>query len=154
MHVQSCLTVCNTMDYNPSGSSVHGIFQARILEWVAIPFSNNNYKPVRLHSRLETCQIQKEECKMANKKKREQINCTSIKVQKRRENNNKSNTTFLTQNKSTNQSCKVHESAKSYKHILQKSTQDMNLFKMNLIFRINIRFKIYIIMKLNSQRRT
>jgi len=27
------------MDYNPSGSSVHGLFQARILEWVAISFS-------------------------------------------------------------------------------------------------------------------
>ena len=28
---QSCLTLCNPMDYSPSGSSVHGIFQARIL---------------------------------------------------------------------------------------------------------------------------
>ena len=36
---QSCLTLCNRMDCNPSGSSVHGIFQARILEWVAISFS-------------------------------------------------------------------------------------------------------------------
>ena len=56
--------------------------------------------------------------------------------------------TFPTQNKSTNQSYKAHESAKGYKHILQKSTQEMNLFKMNLIFRINIRFKTCIIMKL------
>ena len=31
-------TLCNSMDYNPSGSSVHGIFQARILEWVAISY--------------------------------------------------------------------------------------------------------------------
>ena len=36
---QSCLTHCNPMDYSPPGSSVHGIFQARILEWVAIFFS-------------------------------------------------------------------------------------------------------------------
>ena len=36
---QSCLTLCNPMDYSPQGSSVHGILQARILEWVAIPFS-------------------------------------------------------------------------------------------------------------------
>ena len=35
---QSCLTLCDPMDYNPSGSSVHGILQARILEWVVIPF--------------------------------------------------------------------------------------------------------------------
>ena len=33
--VQSCLTLCDPMDYSPPGSSVHGIFQARILEWVA-----------------------------------------------------------------------------------------------------------------------
>ena len=33
---QSCLTLCDPMDCNPPGSSVHGILQARILEWVAI----------------------------------------------------------------------------------------------------------------------
>ena len=32
---QSCLTLCNPMDCNPPGSSVHGILQARIVEWVA-----------------------------------------------------------------------------------------------------------------------
>ena len=36
---QSYLTLCDPIDYNPPGSSLHGIFQARILEWVAIPFS-------------------------------------------------------------------------------------------------------------------
>ena len=36
---QSCSTLCNPMDYKPPGSSVHGILQARILEWVAISFS-------------------------------------------------------------------------------------------------------------------
>ena len=34
---QSCPTLCNPMDYGPPGSSVHGILQGRILEWVAIP---------------------------------------------------------------------------------------------------------------------
>ena len=34
---QSCLTLCNPMDCSLPGSSVHGILQARILEWVAIP---------------------------------------------------------------------------------------------------------------------
>ena len=34
---QSCLTLCNPMDCNLPGSSVHGILQARILEWVAMP---------------------------------------------------------------------------------------------------------------------
>ena len=36
---QSCPTLCNPMDCSPPSSSVHGILQARILEWVAISFS-------------------------------------------------------------------------------------------------------------------
>ena len=35
---KSCLTLCDPMDCSPPGSSVHGFLQARILEWVAIPF--------------------------------------------------------------------------------------------------------------------
>ena len=35
----SCLTLCDYADYSPPGSSVHGISQARLLEWVAISFS-------------------------------------------------------------------------------------------------------------------
>ena len=38
--LQSCLTLCDLMDCSPPGSSVHGILQARTLEWVAISFSN------------------------------------------------------------------------------------------------------------------
>ena len=38
---QSCLTLCDSMDCSPPGSSVHGILQARIPEWVAISFSND-----------------------------------------------------------------------------------------------------------------
>ena len=38
---QSCPTLSDPMDYGLPGSSVHGIFQARVLEWGAIPFSNN-----------------------------------------------------------------------------------------------------------------
>ena len=39
---QSCLTLCDPIDCNLPGSSVHGIFQARILEWVAISFSRGS----------------------------------------------------------------------------------------------------------------
>ena len=39
--LQLCPTLCNPMDYSLPGSSVHGIFQARILEWVAMPFSRD-----------------------------------------------------------------------------------------------------------------
>ena len=39
---QSHPTLCDPMDYNALGSSVHGIFKARILEWVVIPFSRGS----------------------------------------------------------------------------------------------------------------
>ena len=38
--LQSCPTLCDPIDGSPPGSPVPGILQARILEWVAIPFSN------------------------------------------------------------------------------------------------------------------
>ena len=37
-----CPTLCNPVDYSPPDSSVHGISQARILEWVAISFSRGS----------------------------------------------------------------------------------------------------------------
>ena len=37
--------LCPTLDYCPPGFSVHGIFQARILQWVAISFSRGSYRP-------------------------------------------------------------------------------------------------------------
>ena len=40
--LQSCLTRSNCIDCSPPGSSVHGIFQARIVEWVAISFSRGS----------------------------------------------------------------------------------------------------------------
>ena len=42
---QSCPTLCNPMDCNVPGSSIHGIFQARMLEWVAISFSRGSSRP-------------------------------------------------------------------------------------------------------------
>ena len=39
---QSCSTLCVTMDCSPPGSSVHGILQARLVEWVAMPFSRGS----------------------------------------------------------------------------------------------------------------
>ena len=42
---QSCPTLCDPMDCSLPGSSVHGIFQAIVLEWIAISFSNPGFKP-------------------------------------------------------------------------------------------------------------
>ena len=43
--LESCLTLCNPMDQSPPGSSVHGILQPRILEWVAMPSSRGSSWP-------------------------------------------------------------------------------------------------------------
>ena len=42
---QPCLTHCDPMDCSPPGSSVHGILQARTLEWVAMPSSKGSSQP-------------------------------------------------------------------------------------------------------------
>ena len=51
---QSCPTLCDPMDCSPSGSSIHGILQARILEWVAIAFSRGSFRP---RDRAQVCRI-------------------------------------------------------------------------------------------------
>ena len=43
--LQSCLILCNPMDCSLPGSSVHGILQKRIMEWVVIPFSRGSSQP-------------------------------------------------------------------------------------------------------------
>ena len=48
--LQSCPTLCDAMDCSPPGSSVHGILQARILEWVAMSSSRGSSQ-----SRDRTC---------------------------------------------------------------------------------------------------
>ena len=52
--LQSCPTLCNPMDCSPPGSSVLGILQARILEWVTMPpprdLSNPGIRPMSLTS--------------------------------------------------------------------------------------------------------
>ena len=40
--IQSCPTLCNPMDYSLPGSSLHGILQERVLEWVAISFTRGS----------------------------------------------------------------------------------------------------------------
>ena len=42
---QSCSTLCNLVDCSPQGSSVHGVFQARVLEWGAISYSRGSSWP-------------------------------------------------------------------------------------------------------------
>ena len=45
LSLQSCPILCDPMDCNPPGSSVHGILQATILEWVAMPSSRGSFWP-------------------------------------------------------------------------------------------------------------
>ena len=52
---QLCTTLCNPMDCSLPGSSVHGIFQARILEWVGISFSKQIFLTQGLNPGLLHC---------------------------------------------------------------------------------------------------
>ena len=52
---QSCPTLCNPRDCSPPGSSVHGIFQARTLEWVAISFSNIEFRHQQIWILIQLC---------------------------------------------------------------------------------------------------
>ena len=54
---QSCQTLWDLMDCSPPGSSVHGIFQERILEWEAIPFPRGSSQPSLLHCRQILCHL-------------------------------------------------------------------------------------------------
>ena len=42
---QLCPTLCNPTDYSPPGSSLHGILQERILEWIVVPLSRGSSQP-------------------------------------------------------------------------------------------------------------
>ena len=53
--IQSCLTPSNPMDCSPPGLSIHGIFQARVLEWVAIAFSDRDHSLVYLNETKPCC---------------------------------------------------------------------------------------------------
>ena len=53
---QLCLTLCDPLDYSQPGSSVHGIFQTRILEWVAISYSRGLPDP-RIKSTSPALQV-------------------------------------------------------------------------------------------------
>ena len=48
--LQSCLVFCYPMDHSPPGSSVHGIFQARILEWLSGDLPDPGIEPASLAS--------------------------------------------------------------------------------------------------------
>ena len=52
---QSCLTLIDPMDGSPPGSSVHGIFQARVLEWGAIAFSGGDLNGKEIRKRANIC---------------------------------------------------------------------------------------------------
>ena len=61
MHIvlcaKSCPTVCDSMDCSPPGSSVHGILQARTLEWDAMPFSYAHYLYINMYYTLHTINV-------------------------------------------------------------------------------------------------
>ena len=54
--LQSCQTLCDPIDGSPLGSSIHGIFQARVLEWVAIAFSKFLLRELKTDTFSKLCQ--------------------------------------------------------------------------------------------------
>ena len=63
---QSCPTLCDPVDCSLPGSSVHGIFQARVLEWVDISFSRGSSQP-RIEPRSPTLQADALPCEPSGK---------------------------------------------------------------------------------------
>ena len=55
LDAQPCLTLCNPLDYSPSGSSVHGISQARILEWVISSSGGSSRHRDQTHISCDSC---------------------------------------------------------------------------------------------------
>ena len=55
--VAQCPTLCDPVDCSPAGSCIHGIFQARILEWVAISFSELDHTTVYLLKYRDLLQV-------------------------------------------------------------------------------------------------
>ena len=58
--IRSCLTLCDPMNWSPPDSPVHGVLQARILAWVALPFCSGSSRP-RVRTRISyiclRCQV-------------------------------------------------------------------------------------------------
>ena len=59
---QSCPTLCNPMDCSLSGSSIHGIFQARVLEWIAISLSNSHPSSQWCHPTISSSVVSFSSC--------------------------------------------------------------------------------------------
>ena len=71
---------CDPMDYSPTGSSVHGVSQARILEWIAISFSKRSFwiRPSwRLYPR-RSCIVEAQECTVWQIKLAERVSRANI----------------------------------------------------------------------------
>ena len=61
--LQSCLTLCNPMDCSLPGSSAHGILQARILEWAAMPHWDHYWAITHLSNTFNNTGISEGLCK-------------------------------------------------------------------------------------------
>ena len=102
--VQLCLTLCNSMDCSLPGSSIHGVFQARILEWFAIPFPDI-YALIRTSSSI-TAQFLFLKNESVPKRKSEiiKILCFSFTVKSKKKSKNKHE--IINTNKNLCQGCK------------------------------------------------
>ena len=63
---QLCPTLCDPIDSSPPGSSVHGVFQARVLEWGAIAFSGENHEWLPKHLPAKSIQRIKDQSQLTS----------------------------------------------------------------------------------------
>ena len=75
---QSCPTLCDPMDWGLPGFSVHGIFQARVQEWVAISFSCEGHINKVIHSALFRDQSRTMNWNQLNNQKKTQMKTTAL----------------------------------------------------------------------------
>ena len=101
--VQSCLTLCNPVDCSLPGSSVHGVFQARILEWFAIPWPDI-YTFIRTSSSIPAQFLfLKNESVPKRKSEIIKIFCFSFTVKSKKKSKNKHE--IINTNKNLSQGC-------------------------------------------------
>ena len=76
--LQACRTLCDPMDCSPPGSSVRGLLQARILEWVAMPSSRGSSNPGIEPTSPETPELQEDFCPWDSPGKNTGVGCHAL----------------------------------------------------------------------------
>ena len=148
--VQLCLTLCDPVDCSLPGSSVHGVFQARILEWFAIPWPDI-YTLIRTSSSVPAQFLfLKNESVPKRKSEIIKIFCFSFTVKSKKKSKNKHE--IINTNKNLSQGCK-DSSTSSKQSMWNTTTLTKRTIKMCIIISVDVeksfgKFNIHLRLKL------